>query len=154
MRTRVEQDETGAAKIAAVVTRLVEYKFLDDTAYARDYTRLRQENEKFGKRRVQQELQHKGVASDLITATLTTAYENVSEEDLARRHIARKRLQPPTDSKAANRVMRQLLRAGFSPGVIYKILRNWQLDEQTLAAMEALTANPPEEEAPDLDSRT
>lgn len=140
MRTRVEPDETGDAKIAAVVERLVEYKFLDDTAYAADYTRLRQENEKFGKRRVQQELQHKGVDPELITATLTHAYENVVEEDLARRHIARKRLKPPTDAKGANRVMRQLMRAGFSPGVIFKILKNWEIDDQTLSGLEALAS--------------
>src|SRR5450432_4303095 len=92
MRGRVEADEAGAAKIDAVVARLVEYKFLDDTAFAAEYTRLRQENEKFGKRRVQQELQHKGVASELIASTLDEAYEHVAEEDLARLHLARKRV--------------------------------------------------------------
>ncbi|HEY0797437.1 MAG TPA: regulatory protein RecX [Acidisarcina sp.] len=145
MRSRVEDDETGAAKISAVVARLVEYKFLDDTAYAADFTRLRQENEKFGKRRVQQELQHKGVASELISSTLDTAYANVPEEDLARLHIARKRLKPPSDAKGANRIVRQLMRAGFSPGVVFKILKNWELDEEALAGLESLIVDDPDD---------
>jgi regulatory protein len=136
MRARVEPVESGAAKIAAVIERLVEYKFLDDPAYAAEFTRLRQENEKFGKRRVQQELQQKGVAAELIATTLTRAYESVSEEDLARRYLARKRIQQPADAKGSNRVMRQLMRAGFSPGVIFKILKNWQIDDEELSALE------------------
>lgn len=146
MRNRVEDDEAGAAKIAAVVARLVEYKFLDDTAYAADFTRLRQENEKFGKRRVQQELQHKGVASELISTTLDKAYANVAEEDLARLHIARKRLKPPTDANGANRIVRQLMRAGFSTGVVFKILKNWELGDEALAGLESLAVAATDEE--------
>ena len=137
MRTRVEADVTGVAKMEAVVARLKEYKFLNDSAYAADYTRMRQENEKFGKRRVQQELYRKGVHPDVIGKTLDTAYENVGEEDLARRHLERKRIHQPTNDKEAARVMRQLVRAGFSPGVIFKILKNWQIDEEALAALDA-----------------
>jgi regulatory protein len=137
MRTRVEPDETGHAKMDTVVARLKEYKFLNDSAYAADYTRMRQENEKFGKRRVQQELYKKGVHSEVIAKTLDTAYEHVSEEELARRHLERKRIHQPTTDKEAARVMRQLVRAGFSPGVIFKILKNWQIDEEALAALDA-----------------
>jgi regulatory protein len=144
MRTRVEEGDPGEVKMNTVVARLKEYKFLNDSAYAADYTRMRQENEKFGKRRVQQELYRKGVHPDVIGKTLDTAYENVGEEDLARRHLERKRIPQPTNDKEAARVMRQLVRAGFSPGVIFKILKNWQIDEAALAGLEA-SAEPAEE---------
>jgi regulatory protein len=49
MRRRVEQDETGEAKVNRVVARLKEYSLLDDTRYSTEYTRLRQNNQKFGK---------------------------------------------------------------------------------------------------------
>ena len=137
MRTRVEPGEPGEAKMDAVVARLKEYKFLNDAAYATDYTRLRQENEKFGKRRVQQELYRKGVHPDLISKTLDTAYEGVSEEDLARRHLARKRVQSPKTEKETARVMRLLIRAGFSTGAIYKVLRNWQVSDEALAGLDS-----------------
>jgi regulatory protein len=132
LHKRVEPGESGEAKIAAVVARLTEYKFLDDPAFAANYTRLRQENQSFGRRRVQQDLLQKGIASEVAAATLDHAYEDVSEEALARRHLERKRTKQPSNDKEAARAMRQLTRAGFSPGVIFKILRNWQVSEEML----------------------
>jgi SOS response regulatory protein OraA/RecX len=63
MSRRVEAGETGEVKIAAVVARLLDQRYLDDPAFASTYTRLRQENQSFGKRRVQQELTRKGLHS-------------------------------------------------------------------------------------------
>ncbi len=39
MRAKVEPDEGGGAKIGAVILRLKEYGYLDDTAFAENYTR-------------------------------------------------------------------------------------------------------------------
>ncbi len=44
MRAKVEEGETGEAKVDAVVTKLKTMKYLDDTAFATEFTRLRQEN--------------------------------------------------------------------------------------------------------------
>ena len=74
MSRRVEPGELGETKMAAVVARLVDQRYLDDHAFASTYTRLRQENQSFGKRRVQQELTRKGVHGDLVASTLETAY--------------------------------------------------------------------------------
>ena len=41
LRRRVEPDESGHAKVDAVVIRLKEHRYLDDTRYAADYTRMR-----------------------------------------------------------------------------------------------------------------
>jgi regulatory protein len=138
MRKRVEEGDAGEAKVEAVVTRLKERRYLNDTNFAADYTRLRQENSSFGQRRVRQDLIQKGVHSDVITRTLDTAYENVNEEELARKHLSRKRVRKPANEKETARVMRLLVRAGFSTGVIFKILKNWQIDEETLSALESI----------------
>jgi regulatory protein len=135
LRKRVEPGESGDTKIDAVVARLQEYKFLDDPTFAATYTRLRQENQSFGRRRVQQDLMQKGIQSDLASETLNTAYEDVDEELLARQHLARKRLKQPTNDKEAARIMRQLLRAGFSSTVIFKILKHWQVAEEMLESL-------------------
>ncbi len=132
LRKRVEPGETGEAKIEAVLARLKEYKFLDDPAFAANYTRLRQENQSFGRRRVQQDLLQKGIHPELAAETLDSAYEDVSEEALARQYLARKRLKQPSSDKEAARVMRQLTRAGFSPNAIFKILKNWNVSEEML----------------------
>jgi regulatory protein len=136
MQAKVEREETGAAKINQVIARLKEYGYLDDTAFAENYTQLRQQNEKFGARRVSQELNRKGIAQQTITETIETKYAEVSEEALARQHLERKRIRKPENEKETARVMRRLVTAGFSVGVIYKILRQWDVPDETLAALE------------------
>jgi regulatory protein len=128
MSRRVEQGEVGESKMAAVVARLADQHYLDDRAFASNYTRLRQENQSFGKRRVQQELTRKGVQAELVASTLETAYAQISEEDLVRRYVARKRIKKPQDEKETARLVRRLVGAGFSFSVISTLLKTWQLD--------------------------
>ncbi len=145
MKARVEPGEAGEAVIAAVIVRLKEYGFLNDAAFAETYARLRQENEKFGERRVRQDLQRKGVGTDLIAETLEARYGDTNEEALARQHLERKRIRKPENEKETARVMRRLVAAGFSTGVIYKILRQWDVPEESLAALDNVGDDPHEE---------
>jgi regulatory protein len=138
MKTRVAPDARGQAAIVAVVSRLREYGYLNDASFAETYARLRQENEKLGVRRVRQDLQQKGVHSDLIAETLDARYGQTNEEALAREHLERKRIRKPENEKEIARVMRRLVAAGFSTGTIYKILRQWNVPEDALAALENL----------------
>jgi regulatory protein len=131
MRTRAEEGEAGERSMDRVVERLKELKYLSDTRFAADYTRLRKENEKFGRRRVQQDLAQKGVHKDLIATTLEQAYEDVDEVALAREYIARKRIRKPEGEdarKQAARITGRLMRAGFSAGAIFKLLRAWDFE--------------------------
>ncbi len=145
MRKRVEPGAHGDAAIDAVVVRLHEYGYLDDARFAETYARLRQENEKLGQRRVQQDLQRKGVNKELITETLEARYSQTNEEALARQHLERKRIRRPESQKETARVMRRLVTAGFSTGVIYKILRQWDVPEESLAALDNLDDEPHED---------
>ncbi len=146
MKTRVEEEASGEMKIQAVLIRLQEHGYLNDTNYAAAFTRLRQENERFGRRRVEQELTRKGIPAEIIANTVEPAYENISEEDLARKHLERKRIQKPAGDKETARVVRRLVRAGFSTKTIFKILKNWQLSDETLAALETLETGIPDPE--------
>lgn len=110
-----------------IVAKLEELKYLSDPRFAADFTRLRQENQSFGRRRVQQDLQQKGIDKDLVQATLETAYEEVDEAALARQYIERKRIKPPQDEKETSRVLRRLIRAGFSTPTIFKVLREMKV---------------------------
>jgi regulatory protein len=145
MKTRVEPGERGNAAIAQAISRLREHGYLNDAAFAETYARLRQENEKLGQRRVRQGLQQKGVAPGLIAETLETRYAQTSEEALARQHLERKRIRKPQNEKETARVMRRLVAAGFSTGVIYKILRQWDVPDEALAALDNLDEEPHEE---------
>ena len=148
MKARAEAGEAGVRAMDAVVVRLKELNYLSDTRFAEDYTRVRKEHEKFGQRRVQQDLMQKGVGKELVATALDTAYEDVDEVVLARQYIARKRMKQPSGANAQKetvRAMNRLLRAGFSSRAIYKVLREWELPEEVAEEME-------EEGAGDSDS--
>ncbi|MGA2276873.1 MAG: regulatory protein RecX [Terracidiphilus sp.] len=145
MQRRVEPGEPGEATVAAVIAKLKEMHYLDDHSFAETYARLRQQNEKLGQRRVKQDLKQKGVHDALIAETLEARYAGTNEEALAREHMERKHLRKPENEKETARVMRRLVTAGFSTGVIYKILRQWDVPEEALAALDNLEAEPHEE---------
>ena len=142
MHTRVEPGARGDTAIAAAVARLKEQRYLDDKSFAETYARLRQENQKLGQRRVRQDLQQRGVGGALIAETLEARYGQTNEEALAREHLDRKRIRKPENEKETARVMRRLVTAGFSTGVIYKILRQWNIPDEALAALDNLEEDP------------
>jgi regulatory protein len=136
MRNRVKDQEHGELLVDMVVARLKEQKYLNDTSYAENYSRFRKENEKFGRLRVIQDLKIKGVHGDIIDNVVSAAYDDVNEERLAREFLQRKRMTKPVGQKDAARVFRTLMRAGFSGGIIFRILKKWEVDEETLSALE------------------
>jgi regulatory protein len=138
MLARVEADANGEALVTRVVARLKDYGYLNDATFAETYARLRQENEKFGQRRVQQDLYRKGIKPALIDQTLEARYGKIDEEALARQHLERKRLAKPTNEKETARIVRRLVGAGFSTGVIFKILRQWDVPEEALGGLESI----------------
>ena len=73
----------------------------------------------------------------MIAKVVDEAYSGVNEEKLAREHLARKRLRKPTNERETARVFRALLRAGFASSTIFKILKKWQVPDETLGALEA-----------------
>jgi regulatory protein len=138
MHTRVEPGERGEAVVGAAIARLKGHGYLNDAVYAETFARLRQENEKFGVRRVRQDLQQKGIRSDLIASTLEARYGETNEEAIARQHLERKRIKKPTSEKEIARVMRRLVGAGFSIDVIYKILRQWDVPDEALSELDKM----------------
>ena len=131
LRDRAEPGDAGEAAVDAVIIKLKDLGYLSDERFAADFTRLRKENEKFGRRRVQQGLMQKGIPQELANATLTAAYEDVDEVALAREYVARKRMKKPEGDKEIARTMRRLMGAGFSSKTIWKVLRGWgaEVDE-------------------------
>lgn len=138
MRHKVaHQGELGDALIDLVIFRLKEQKYLNDAQYAAAFSSYRRDNEKFGRYRVISDLKARGVHGDVIEKAVSSAYDEVDEEKQAREHLRRKRLQKPADQKQAARVFRALLRAGFSSKTIFKILKTWDVDEETITALES-----------------
>jgi regulatory protein len=136
MRMRVGKQDNGDELMDRVVARLKDQKLLNDTNFATTYSAYRRDNEKFGSRRVVQDLKQKGVHGDVIAKAITAVYEGTDEQELARKFIARKRLKKPADQKQTARVFRMMVRAGFSTRAIVAILKHWEVDDETVMALE------------------
>lgn len=134
MAQRAEPGEAGTSAMDAVVARLVEHRYLSDERFAADYTRLRKEGQKLGARRVAQDLAVRGVPKELAGAAIGEAYDGTDELSLARAYCARKRMTKPEDQKQSARAMGRLLRAGFSSGTVFKLLREWGVEAEEFEA--------------------
>ncbi len=139
LRNRVEADtEIGRTLVELIVVRLKDHGYLNDARYAAAFSSYRRDNEKFGRMRVVNDLKAKGVHGDVIEKAVSSVYDDVKEENLARDYLRRKRLQKPKDrdQKQTARIFRQLMRAGFGSKTIFTILKKWDVDEETLADLE------------------
>ena len=137
LRPRVDiETEIGRLLVELVIRRLKDQGYLNDFSYAAAYARFRRDNQKFGPRRVVTDLKAKGIHGDVIQAAVESAFAGVNEERLAREYLRRKRIAKPDGKNQAARVVRQMIRAGFSAATTFKILRNWNLDEEFLAQLE------------------
>jgi regulatory protein len=142
MRARVEDagSEYGQTLIELVIRRLKDQGYLNDAQYAAYYSSLRRDNQKFGKMRVVTELKTRGVHGAVIEKAIEDAYGGTTEEKQARAYLRKKRLEKPKDRKEAARVFRQLARGGFGARTIIGILKKWDVDDETLSALESETS--------------
>ena len=137
LRRRLTGQGDAETLVEAVILRLKDQHYLNDTKYATAYSGYRRENEKFGRLRVISDLKNKGVHGDIIEKTVSEAYAGVNEEKLARQFLARKRVRKPADNGQAAKIFRALARAGFTIGVIVAILKKWDVDDEVLSVLES-----------------
>jgi regulatory protein len=138
MRARIEEadSEYGQTLVELVIRRLKDQGYLNDSQYAAYYSSLRRDNQKLGRMRVITELKTRGVHGSVIEKAVEAAYDGVSDEKQAREFLRKKRLQKPKDQKQTARIFRQLARAGFGMKTIFTILKKWDVDDETLSALE------------------
>jgi regulatory protein len=141
MRARIEDadSEYGTTLVELIIRRLKDQGYLNDSRYAAYYSSLRRDNQKVGRMRVITELKTRGVHGSVIDKEVGAAYEGVSDEKQARDYLRKKRLEKPKDQKQVARIFRQLARAGFATKTIFTILKKWDVDEETLTALETET---------------
>jgi regulatory protein len=142
MRARIEDvdSEYGRTLVELVIRRLKDQGYLNDSQYAASFSSLRRDNQKFGRRRIVTDLKLKGVHGDVIDKAVDAAFDGVNEERQAREYLRRKRLEKPKDQKQAARIFRQLARGGFGMKTIFSILKKWDVDDETLSALEGESA--------------
>jgi regulatory protein len=141
MRVRVEEAESeyGQTLVELVIRRLKDQGYLNDSQYAASYSSLRRDNQRYGQRRVITDLKAKGVHGAIIDQAVGAAFDGLNEEKQAREYLRKKRLEKPKGQKQAARIFRQLMRAGFGTKTIFTILKKWDVDDETLGALESET---------------
>ena len=144
MRPRVAHQDDGDKMMEAVVEHLKQARYLNDANYAETYSRYRKENEKFGKLRVINDLKTRGVHGDVMDKAIGTTYGDTDEVELARKFLDRKRVRHPVGPKDFARIVRTLMRAGFSSRSAFRVLNQWKVDPEIVAALEAEVAEIPE----------
>lgn len=144
MRARIKdaQSEYGQTLIELIIRRLKDHGYLNDSQYAASFSSMRRDNQKFGRMRVITDLKAKGVPAAVIEKAVNAAFEDVNEEKQAREYLRKKRLERPQGEKQVARIFRQLARAGFGMKTVFAILKKWDVDDQTLTALENETAAP------------
>src|SRR5215831_2795086 len=130
MRGRIEEPESEYAEtlVELVIRRLKDQGYLNDSNYAAYYSSMRRDNQKFGRGRVVTELKTRGVHASVIEKAVDAVYDGVNEETQARAYLRKKRMEKPRDQKETARIFRQLVRAGFSSRIIFRILKKWDVD--------------------------
>lgn len=109
--------------IDTVMANLEERGFIDDTAYAIDFTTLRLKHKPEGRRAMVRSLMKRGIEQGLISTVLDDIYADVDETALAQRILEKRGRRPASDTeKEKRRIASYLERRGISSAIIYSIL--------------------------------
>jgi len=81
--------------VELIVVRLKDQGYLNDAKYATAFSSYRRDNEKFGRMRVVNDLKAKGVHGEVIEKAVSSVYDDVKEENLARAYLRRNGCRSP-----------------------------------------------------------
>jgi regulatory protein len=123
LETRLKLRKFPADVIEEVVDSLAGKGFVDDTAFAKAWIASRA-GQRFGQRRIRQELRVKGVAPEVIDQGLRALQEFSPEAETVRVLAEEKfrKLKDLDSQTAKRRIYAYLLRRGFPPETVIDIL--------------------------------
>jgi regulatory protein len=122
-----------AVVIKEALEKLHDLKYLNDASFAVQWARNLAINKLWGNRKIVASLQEKGVSSRLIDDAISSARQELSEEEaiaiLVKKRTAKKK-SAAFDNKEKQRIFQSLMGRGFPPGLILNKLGN-QAEEET-----------------------
>lgn len=124
IRQKLKGDLYPEGLIHRAVEWLYSYHYLDDERYAENYVRCH--GERKSRRQMIQDLVQRGVEKGIAEAAADNQ-EAPNEELLIRKWIEKKKIDPETASfKERQKLYAFLLRKGFSPSEVSKVLRGME----------------------------
>jgi regulatory protein len=141
LREKLRRRAARVAGVDAVLARLKDDGYLDDRKFAENFAAARLANEKLGSARVLRDLRQRRVAPSLAERTVRQIYREVNEEALIEDWVRRKyRLATRENLFAKDKdvaaAYRRLLRAGFRPGEILRVLKRFARNPELLDSFE------------------
>lgn len=122
IRDYLEKKGYAPQVVDCVVTKLQEYRYLDDSTFARLY--VEQNAQTKGSRRLQQELQQRGIGRDLAEEAAQTEEESALECATA---LAEKYMKNKTrELKDLQRLQRYLISRGYGYDTVNAVLRKYK----------------------------
>ncbi|MBI3667066.1 MAG: regulatory protein RecX [Acidobacteria bacterium] len=142
LRDRLRRRAARAADVPEVLARFKQAGYLDDRRFAETYSRLRRENQGFGKFRVLRDLRARRVAPQLAEKIVSEAFRDADEHALIEQFLRRKlrhagALPQLDDPRRLASLYRMLLRAGFSSGKILESLRKLSVQPEWVESLES-----------------
>jgi regulatory protein len=124
MREYLERRAENKDLIPAVIARLRELHYLDDSRYALNFTQSRVQSHR-GRYRIARELRARGVPDVHIESALDSVFAETDEGALVRARLKRRlaHLRGPLDQRKLASLYRSMLTAGFSADAIRAELR-------------------------------
>lgn len=121
LREKLRQNEYPKEAIEQAVAYVKSYHYIDDLRYACSYVRY--QKEKKSSRRIQQDLQKKGVAKELIEQALCQE-GNEDETGAIQKLLEKKGYTPDMPREQANKIYQFLLRRGYKSSDILYVMRS------------------------------
>ena len=121
---RLQRKGFEAEVVAQVLQELTARRLLDDETFARGWVQARLLHRHLGRRRLAEELREKGVSEEIARTILQEAFQEVSEEEVARQ-AAEKRfrvLAHLSGGVIRRRLAGYLLRRGFPREVVERVV--------------------------------
>jgi regulatory protein len=131
MKTKLLRRADSELLAQVVLARLKESGQLDDSRYAKQFTRTHAEVRKQGKFRIARDLRARGVPDRHINDALTESAESHDEAGVVRQRIERKlrSFRGEIDDKKFASIYRSLLAAGFPSDLIRRELKSLTREE-------------------------
>ena len=121
LREKLRQKEYPKEAVEQSIAYVKSYQYIDDLRYACSYVRY--QKEKKSNRRLQQDLQKKGVAKEFIEQALLEE-GNEDETDAIQRLLEKKGYTPEMPREQANKIYQFLLRRGYKSSDILYVMRS------------------------------
>lgn len=131
MKKALERRAASKAMVKNVLDRLKRQGLLDDSRYAKQFTRQRMQLRRQGRFRIARELRARGVPDRHIEEALAESSSPTDEALLVRQRIERKlkSLGGEIDNRKIASLHRSLLRAGFPSDIIRREMRAMTREE-------------------------